>query len=725
VICSSSELLFFLLRFSSISEPFRGRVSTHAKVLPVSGVFKAGFDEQRSGLGEWRLCGVLSSAIEKQGRDIVLASTAIVCYMGSMSKERRTLSSLFKNGPPTTPEEVKRLVSQMNQRQARTDFLELIEKDAFVHPHFVLFTEVAQILEIPVHCVDRLAAMATSPSLSFMARQFAVVAMTAGSPSEEVRDVIESLDPHLLVAAAEMPIVAVMTNIQVDPSSAAEVTGMLLTVPPDAREHVLSHLCRIRRTVGTSAALAYADALSNPALAALHPAMLRALIEEARTEGVTLLEVLRDKAPDDETRQRFQRALLFAGTRRLERSPSLRLARTRVLVSNCDGQGAFFLLARFPVSKTCTTTANCCIRVSQEIRDAYVLPAQSDEDFERMLTKMRLSRQVALAEIPAEQGATLFAEGLDRTREQGDALSDSARSVLDLFEQLKNHGIDEQTAAASVSRAALERLLTRRCYDSWFFDEGDIAGNGVPLPEDVVEERWSGQAAARLGATPVKERLLAMLRHMARWHRWNGEAAAADLLTAAREEAKREFETSAVVRLILKKSYGVFKGTLRPFRQDDELRWKKLEDDSLRAVLRRTFFSHLKRPQGRHLEALDFTEITYQHLSLAFAALPGEKRPKEDTVLDLSHKVADAFVRATNNGLDKSSALSSLKKYMSQTMPLSPAEIDHILGRVSEGIAKFVDFTCRHCPLRCMDHPRKGMADAFFSQHLYNIFQKE
>ena len=63
--------------------------------------------------------------------------------------------------------------------------------------------------------------------------------------------------------------------------------------------------------------------------------------------------------------------------------------------------------------------------------------------------------------------------------------------------------------------------------------------------------------------------------------------------------------------------------------------------------------------------------------------------------------------------------LSKLKRHMNATVVLSPIEINVILQRVTDGIAQFVNFTCHLCPLRCMDNPRKGMADAFFSQTLF------
>ena len=44
----------------------------------------------------------------------------------------------------------------------------------------------------------------------------------------------------------------------------------------------------------------------------------------------------------------------------------------------------------------------------------------------------------------------------------------------------------------------LERLLERPCYESWFFDKGDLLGNGVSIPALGNQEAWFTAAAETL-----------------------------------------------------------------------------------------------------------------------------------------------------------------------------------------------------------------------------------
>ncbi len=601
----------------------------------------------------------------------------------------------------------------MDGAEARGELLRLIEEDALHPSQLLLFTEVASLLELPTRCTERLFAIARDPACPFSARQFAVVGLTVAPPTEEARRMFESLEPELLTAASEMPVISLMTGIQVNPKAAADVTNMLLTAPADVREHLLRKLCGIRRRIGTPAALAYADALAHPGLRALYPVMLEALIEEGGSEASSLLEALRDRATDDDARRGFQMALLRAGTRRLERPADLLAGKTRLFVSNCDGQGAFFLLGRFVVSPTSTTTASCCIRAAREIRDAFVFPSQSEAEFDEMVVRMQRSGQVALAEVSPAEGAALFKEGLRRTEALGCRLPETARPVLDLYERLEAAPIPDPVAVAGVSEEAFTALLERSYYNSWFFDAGDIVGSGIPRPTND-RQRWIRQTARRIRETPLRDRALAMLLHMARWHRWNKEAEVSALLMAARAEVAREFETSIAARCLLERSLGVLEGGRKSSGGEDDLAWETGEG-GLRAMLRRAFFSHLKRPRGRHVAELDFAEAAYVHLYAGFACLPAEKRPQEDDLLALSHTVAKTFVHAIANQLELSTVLSKLERHLRKHTLLTRPEIGELLSQVTNGMARFVESHCADCAVRCLDHPRKGMADAFFS----------
>ena len=123
---------------------------------------------------------------------------------------------------------------------------------------------------------------------------------------------------------------------------------------------LLHHVGRVRREVGTPAAVAYADALAENGLESLHDHMLDAVVNEGGQEGIHLIEDLRNQAPTDVARRRYQRALLRMGTRNIEMEGTPNPLEGRAYVSICDGQSAYFLFCRVrPMDADRDISLNC------------------------------------------------------------------------------------------------------------------------------------------------------------------------------------------------------------------------------------------------------------------------------------------------------------------------------------------------------------------------------
>ncbi len=641
-----------------------------------------------------------------------------------MTNHEGKICELFLEGPPPTPEEVRRTVLSLPQSSAAKELCTLIEDDLLLQHHFGLFLEVAKLLDLAKHCYGSMMNVAKDRARRLLSRQFALLGMTSCQSQETMLDIFQQLDNDLITATSDMPFVDMLTAIQLEPSLACDVTGILLGASPEEQEFVLlHHIGRLRQEVGTPASIAYAHALREASLAHLHQYMIEAIIQERDSTGVQLLTDLRDHAADDETRRRFQSALLRIGTLQIEDIPGRNTPEATAYVSICDGQGAYFLFCRYKMSPGRSATASCCIRASSDIRDAFVLPGQPDKDFKEMLDRLS-AEYLIYTEVPLEHAAMLFSESVERTQKMGKKLPDSAIPVISMFERIVPSTPEEVVPAKTISIYDIYELMDMPHYNSWFFDEGDLDGYGIRPPNEAANSSrsahsaWLKEAATLLEKTPLKARLLAMLDHMIMWHTWAGDKESASILAAAAKQARSNFKRSAIVKVMLDRSL---------YNSED---YENIEDDAsesypnksmdigseeLRSTIRRRFYNNLKRPSGKHMAELDFTEITYQQLHLSFSSLPGEKRPREDDILDLSHKMAEEFVIALFKGKDASFMISRLEKAAANYTELDFDERKSLIFVLIDTLFGFIDSTCRQCRVQCLHSQRKGMADYFFS----------
>lgn len=630
------------------------------------------------------------------------------------------IHSFFLEDTPPSPGEIKRALSGCDKQAAGHSLLSLIEKNRLSRFQFGLFVEVVEQLSLSSSFQKRLMALAKNDALTNLSRQFAVVALTTGHQVEPDLALLGQIEPEILQGASDMPLVDILTAIQMDPSAARDLKDVLMAAPTDAREFMLlHHVGRVRREVGTPAAIAYADALAENGLESLHDHMLDAVVNEGGQEGIHLIEDLRDRAPTDVARRRCQRALLRMGTRNIEMESTPNPLEGHAYASICDGQSAYFLFCRVrPMDADREISLNCCIRASGEIRDAFILPNQSKQEFDGMLEDISENETLDIVEVPLGQAATLFFEALERTRAMGREVPDMARPVISLFERVEATPLQAPDIPHG-PRESLEDILSRPHHESWFFDKGDLAGYGISLPDEGTnpnEEAWLQNAASKLAQPAIQERLQAMLTHMVRWYTWQGDHAAAQTLIAAQTELLQGFEGSALVRLMLTTSLH-HEGMAWAFDlTEGERVIADLGNDSLRAFIRRRFYPELKRPTGRHLAELDITEVVYLTLQNGFDDLPAEKRPSEETILTLSHRLARSAVSALVKGDGLPSKRNAFIREIRSKTELSAQEAETLLVQVTGDVQTFVDDICADCFEACFDLPRKGKASAFFAR---------
>ncbi len=628
--------------------------------------------------------------------------------------KKTTLQQIFSRNP-STEGELKLLLSRLDASRAQQELVDMIERGVFDEMDYSLFAEVARSVGIGDQR-HRLLKLVSDDETDPLARKFALAALSEGDPEELVAE-LGGINPTHLQEACDMPLEEMMGEIQMDPSQAKQVTELLQGSPEEMREFLLFTLGRCRREVGTPAAAAYADALACPELEPFYTPMLEAIVQEGGEEGVSLLTVLRDQAQDDDNRRRFQTALLRTGTRAIEKNAPPNTPKGTAYVGSCDGQGTFLVLGRFDVSKKNATTAYLCIRAAGDIRDGFVMPRSGEAEFQELLDAASRDAYAGFAEISLGQVAALIEDAVDRTAEQGSQLPRDATPAIKLLSSATPEHLprlDELAADVQVSAEGLQHLFERPEYKAWFFDIGDLMGAEVEAPEENSDlERWCIAAAEKLASTPIRARVLAMLRHMSRWHQWKKESELSALCAAAADEASEHFEKSAIMRVMLEKTLedGIVAQEMLSFLADTG----GFGDVELRRALRSRFFPTLKWPKGRHMALLDLTEATYSGLLEALRYLPGERRPRDEDHYAIAFQIAKTFVSMLLNVSKTAQEMGKLEKRLAKMARFSTEEIGQILTTILPKLTSFVEDVCSVCEVDCLSRPNTKMTEAFFS----------
>jgi hypothetical protein len=448
--------------------------------------------------------------------------------------------------------------------------------------------------------------------------------------------------------------------------------------------------------------------------------MLEALIREGSKEAANLLTRLRDQCTDQECRRRFQGAILRIHTNAIgEKKPAIKAPKGTAYVSNCDGQGAYLVLAKFKVSKTNQTTADICIRAATGIRDGFIIPGHADDDFEEMLRKIEKETGAGFASIPLEQAAFLVNDAKRLASGSNGDFPEQIDASLRLFEQVEQ-SVPRALTAEKYSHAAclkkLRQLFCRDMYSTWFLDPGDLAESGIKIPtRKSIGDSWYRKSADKLVDTPIQTRFLAMIKHMAKWHDWNDENESSHLCAAAAKEAELDFGKSALVRVVLENS--VTASQCENTWQERLISALPFGDPQHRRALRGQFFGELKHPRGKHMALLDFADAALCCLNQIAESFSGEHRPREDEKLRIAYELARLFNGEVWGTPVSQARKNRLKKSLAQACNLDGRGASGIIGDVLTYLDVFVKEVCGNCPVNCISRPNARMNAEFFAAH--------
>lgn len=684
----------------------------------------------------------------------------------SAAKTRDILDELFVH-PPVSRADLEQRVAPVNLSVARRLLAERLAAPRLSEPDGELLVSVFQCIGVGQQS-QALVALVVNPKVDQRIRAYALTILLHEDPAygESLRQYVS--DSELLLLAAQ-PLCQVLSTIEADPAEAEDLAEALESVSDDLRPALFAQVEEYRQKVGTPAAVAYEQVLRRPALVALRPILIAAMVEEGGNDAISLLQTLRSEETDAARRRNLQGALLRLHTRQLD-GKWRGTGESCAYVSSCDGQGAFFVLGHRDNPDGRCTLAMLCVRAAGDVRDGYVVPGQPPEQVDRLLRKFAADASTEFVRVEVAQATPLVQQAVSRTLALGMAVPLDAVSALRFFERVDGIPAPPLAVPAKVTLAALRKLMRRPAYRrSWFFDEGDLAGAGIAAPTRAMpraaQAAWIADAARRLGQEPaLAQRLVAMAGHMANWHRLRNEPAEQAHLTAAQQATETNFATSPLVQVLLERTLAALLPSPRagrrsdragahdpsphhgdathfdaddagdeayPDDEEDEFAplgadaqrltanpdQPPLVDPTRRQFLKARFFADLTVPKGRDLALLDLTEATLVALQSSLDLIPSDRQPREEQKEAAAHGIATVFrdYLLAQKRIDLAKLSARFAAVLAKTCHLPPPLCESLGRALLRAGATFVEKVCHRCPVGCLDRPRTGMSAEFFS----------
>jgi hypothetical protein len=309
--------------------------------------------------------------------------------------------------------------------------------------------------------------------------------------------------------------------------------------------------------------VAYGEALCKAALVSIRKKMLDFFVQEGSDEGSELLTLLRNRSVDDTERKDFQGALLRLHSKRIDPARLGETPRGYAWVSNCDGQGGFFILGVFENSDGTSNVVDLFLHAGGDICDGTVYPRRSVVEVDAIKKNMERELGCFFIEVALREAAKLIEINQMGPVEKKQTMSDDTGRAVALFEAVEcAFRWGEGSCCPPVAVVFPDdvyKLMERPEYeDTWFLELGDFSEEREPSANpDQREDRMKANRVSRVEHS-VRFRLIAMAEHMARFHFWKGETKEASLCRALAASVRKDFFQSPLVRGMLRRSMDAF-----------------------------------------------------------------------------------------------------------------------------------------------------------------------
>lgn len=543
-----------------------------------------------------------------------------------------------------------------------------------------------------------------------------VRAYACGLLATEDPDLAEGLMARLpfedRVAIMDVPFVDMLVWAQADPRAGEQLAIALEGLDGGAQGMTFDRLEVHRKRVGTGAVSAYGPALQRGRIRSLHRGMLEALVQESSPEGLELVRSLRDAEKEPSTRRSLQAALLRMGTRAIDPSVSREAPDGRAYVSSCDHLGDFIVLGCIDNPDGSVSVANICIRADAEIRGGFVLLRQTPQDLQEILEDLDRSGG-GFAPLPLQEGARLVDDAIRRMDERGKKAPRDAEPAMALLRRAtrrKRKADPEVPPAWDVAPDQVRALMARPEHARiWILTQSDLdALHVLPPPSHGMDDEWIREAASLWARrSKRRNRLVAMARHMAMWHRVRGERDEAALCAGLVRMTEKRAATSPLVLGMLEKAF------LLPVSEPTGL-----SDLDLRNLIRQSLFDARLTPKGRDLARLDFTQIAYVTLGDTMANIDPAPMPRE-THMAVAAAVAAAFVDGRigkKKPIDLAQVARQVRGQVQDLLALSPVTAEEVAAYLVSTLDAFQREVCAGCPVRCIDKPRAHVVAHFHAE---------
>ncbi|HEX2574597.1 MAG TPA: hypothetical protein VH877_33935 [Polyangia bacterium] len=630
---------------------------------------------------------------------------------------RRAIDELFLH-PPLNDGDLRRRLGRLNVREARQLLVARLSQGSVRESDGQLFRAALALVGLGEER-ERLIEIALDARRTASQRGHALAVLDEANPGA-VAQLATRLPPEEMLALGDIPMIDLLVQILAEPEEAEQLYELLSEAPESLREVVFDRMEQCRLRVGTPAVLTYGDMLSHHPGPSLRARALAPIVAEGGDSAVALLDRLRLAAETPEERRELNGALMRVRTAMIDGRADAGSEGFGYLGS-CDGQGAFILFGCFASIDDTFTRVDLCIRAAGEIRDGSVYPRTTQQEIEEGVADFTAHAGTTFVRIPLASAAAIVRAARVREDREEDASSSTGPGLavaLALFHQLSSPMAEvadfveapAADAGEEFTRERLREVLALPLYESWFFDAGDLGPAGPPPGRKGAWKKWLASATAAVDRPEVRQRVLSMARHMARWHAYKGDLPTARLFSAAAADCERAFAKSALVEVLIEHS--------REALADGPEFGEHVGSPPLREHLKLLFFQEVDRPRGRDLGHLDFTEAAYQVLSSALALIPGERRPGDDRVAALAYtigsRVADFFMSGRSAPIAE--MMVSLADELARSTDLEAAECRTILSQmILPALGDFAEQVCARCPVGCLDAPRRAAAEAFFS----------
>lgn len=626
----------------------------------------------------------------------------------AIERARSVIAELF-NEPPSTDVEIPARLEGVDPKLARLVLVERLRGGEPSDPETELFMALFGHLGVAEQR-STMADIVLDSKQSHRVRAYACGLLATEDPvlAEQLMDRLPLQDRMAII---DVPFIDMLVWAQADMRASEQLADALDALDLEAQVMTFERLESHRKRVGTGAVSAYGPSLRRHKAPGLHRLMLDSLVEESAPEGLELVRALRDAEREPTVRRTWQGALLRMGTRAIDPTARKEALRGRAYISSCDHHGDFVLLGCIDNPDGSVSVANVCIRVDAELRAGFVLLRQTQDDVAEIMSDLE-STGGGLAPLALGDAAAMIEDAALRTAARRKKIPRDAEPAMGLLRRAASNPSKHKPEIApawDTSPPRVRTLIERPEHARiWILTDADREVLDIlPPPSNGMDDAWIREAAGWWAKrSKRRNRLVAMARHMALWHRARKEHDEAALCASLARMTEKRVATSPLVIAMLERAFLGSNPEVLAF-----------TDPARRDRIRKSRLASVTVPKGKDLARLDFTEAAFVTLTAALQEI--DPLPVDDAQrLAIAGDIADAFVDG-RIGRKHPDAIDKLRQRVSdlvQSIPSLPASAaDKVASYVLTTLESFQSTVCSRCEVRCVDHARAHFPKDFFS----------